>query len=105
MRTAIAGASGMQSLVAAANQHMQRNGQIGPVSGRTSTQEAFLVVSLPHQNIPANQKMMGYPTNLPGPLSRYSGFTVVRDIHVQSGNALYSELIEIEKIVKGGIVI
>lgn len=104
-RTVSAGASGMADLVASANQHMQRNGQIGPVSGRTSTQEAFLVLSLPHQNIPSNQKMMGYPTNLPGPLSNYSGYTVVRDIHVKSGTALYSEIVEIEKILRGGIVI
>jgi len=92
-------------LVTSANQPIPRNGSIGAVSGRTSTQEAFLAVALPHQNIPSNQGMLGYPTNLPGPLENYKGYTEVRDIHIKSATATYSELIEIEKIVRGGIVI
>ena len=103
-KAAIAGASAI-GLVTSANQPIPRNGNIGAVSGRTSTQEAFLAISLPHQNVPTNQGMLGYPTNLPGPLANYSGFTVVRDIHIKSSTALYSELVEIEKIVRGGIVI
>lgn len=99
-----AGASAI-GLVTSANQPIPRNGSIGAVTGRTSTQEAFIAVALPHQNIPSNQGMLGYPTNLPGPLQNYSGYTVVRDIHVKSSTATYSELAEIEKIVRGGIII
>ena len=92
-------------LVTSANQPIPRNGTIGAVSGRTSTQEAFIAISLPHQNIPSNQGMLGYPTNLPGPLEKYQGYTVVRDIHIKSSKATYNELIDIERIVTGGIVI
>lgn len=104
-RTGISGIASAIASVASSNAPIQRNGNIDAVSGRTSTQEAFLLLSLPHQNIPNNQKILGYPTNLPGPLVNYSGYTEVRDIRLKSGNATYSELAEIEQIVRGGIVI
>ena len=104
-RAGIALGASAIGLITSANQPIPRNGTIGAISGRTSTQEAFVSLSLPHQNIPSNQGMLGYPTNLPGPLANYSGYTVVRDIHIKSSTALYSELVEIEKIVRGGIVI
>lgn len=82
-----------------------RNGTIDGISGRTSGQEAFIVITVPNQNVPENQRILGYPTNQPGPLSKFSGYTEVRDIRLKIPNATESEIAEIESIVRGGIVI
>lgn len=82
-----------------------RNGTIDGISGRTSGQEAFIVITVPNQNVPENQHILGYPTNQPGPLSKFSGYTEVRDIRLKIPNATESEIAEIESIVRGGIVI
>lgn len=97
-------ANAMES-VAAASGSIQRAGSIGPVSGRTSTQDAYIILTLPHQNVPENQALLGYPTNLPGPLANYKGYTEVRSIELQADGATDGELAELQDILQGGIVI
>lgn len=92
----------MQSVVSGAG-HIQRTGSIGAVSGRTSTQEAFLLLTIPHQSVPENQALLGYPTNLPGPLSNYKGHTQVRVIELSAPGASEGELAEIHEILSAGI--
>lgn len=82
-----------------------RNGNLDGIAGRTSMHEAFVIISVPDQNVPGNQGILGYPTNLPGPLENYAGYTEVRDIRIKSATATESELAEIEEIVRGGIII
>lgn len=82
-----------------------RNGAVDASSGRTSSQEAYILMTIPHQNVSSEQKLLGYPTNLPGPLSGYTGFTTVRDIRLDVPDATDSEKAEIESIVRSGIII
>lgn len=82
-----------------------RNGAVDASSGRTSSQEAYILMTVPHQNVSSEQKLLGYPTNLPGPLSGYTGFTTVRDIRLNVPDATDSERAEIESIVRSGIII
>lgn len=109
LRTAkrAAAATGINAMYAVghANSPIIRNGNLDGIAGRTSMQEAFVIISVPDQNIPGNQGILGYPTNLPGPLENYAGYTEVRDIRIKSATATESELAEIEEIVRGGIII
>lgn len=84
---------------------IERNGVIDGNSGRTSSQQCFLMVTIPDQSVPDNQSILGFPSNIPGPLSKVSGYTEVREIRLHSGIASESELNELEGILRGGIVI
>lgn len=98
------GASSIQTITGV-NSAIQRNGNLTGINGRTSHQEAFILMSVPHQNIPSNQRILGYPTNLEGPLSSFTGYTEVREIRMSVPKATSTELAEIEEIVRGGIII
>ena len=109
LRTAkrAAAATGVNTMYAVshANTPIVRSGNLDGIAGRTSMQEAFVIISVPDQNVSGNQGILGYPTNLPGPLENYAGYTEVRDIRIKSAAATESEIAEIEEIVRGGIII
>ena len=84
---------------------IERNGYLDGSTGRTSSQECFLIITYPDQCVPENQSILGYPTNINGPLSKVSGYTEVKEIRLASGIASEYELAELEGIVKGGIII
>lgn len=92
--------------VSNANGHITRSGSFDSASGRCSNQNAFVIVSAPHQNLPAAYgKTLGYPCNIGGLLGQFSGYTEVRSINVVAIGASSAELSEIENILKGGIII
>lgn len=85
---------------------VSRNGSVDGMSGRTSPQECFAIFQFPDQDVPENQqRVLGYPSNIPGPLSKVTGYVEVRDIQVRSSIATEGEITEIEEIVRGGILI
>lgn len=91
------------------NTPITRSGNIDGNNGRTSFQEAFFIMSVPHQNQPGNnmQKILGFPANAAGPLVNFDGkgFTTVREIRLSSTKATINELAEIERLVQGGIIL
>ena len=92
--------------VSNANTPVQRSGTLDAITGRLSNQKAFLAVSIPHQNLPAAYgQTIGYPCNVGGFLRQFNGYTEVRSINLSVSGATSEELVEIEEIVKGGIII
>lgn len=84
-----------------------RSGGISSITGRTAPQEAGLLITVPHQNVSEMQQILGYPTNLAGPLSEYQGYTEVRHIVLDgiAGAPTLVELNELMALCKEGIVI
>lgn len=82
-----------------------RNNSFSSGSGRCSPQDCFLRLTYPHQNVPANQSLLGYPVNADGPLSRADlhGYTIVRSIHLQGIPATSEEIGELEQLLMGGV--
>lgn len=104
-RSGLAGAANAILNMQSVNAPIVRNGSVDGSNGRTSSQECFVIISVPDQDVPDNQKILGYPSNIPGPLSKVSGYAEVREIRLHSTVANNSELAEIEEIVRGGIII
>ena len=104
-RAGVAGVANAIINMQSVNGPIVRNGSIDGSNGRTSSQECFVIIAVPDQSVPDNQRILGYPSNIPGPLSKVSGYTEVREIQLHSSVANNNELAEIEEIVRGGIII
>lgn len=105
-RQAINSGSNAISAVTQANAPIDRSGILGGVIGRCYEQKPFILLTYPHQNVSNKQYLLGYSTNIEGPLSNgFEGYTEVREIRIKDSNATSSEIAEIEQIVRGGIII
>lgn len=105
IRTGIGGVANAALNMQGVNAPITRNGSLDGSNGRTSSQECFALISVPDQSKSLNQKMLGFPANIDGPLTNVSGYTEVRDIRLHSDRATASEMAEIEQILRGGIII
>ena len=92
--------------VATSGIRIQRTNGFSPSSGRLSPQECFLLYEIPHQNVPENQSLMGYPINKEGPLSNFSGYVEVRAFRFSGNRRItLTEYNELEELLKGGVII
>ena len=80
-------------------------------SGRLSSQKCYLIIEYPHLNIQksqlgqSGQSLLGYATNVCGPLSGFSGYTELKSIRLNIPYATEGELNELYSILKGGFFI
>lgn len=81
----------------------------GAISGSTSifgVMQPYLVLTTPRQSMPDGyNKVCGFPCNMGGTLSDFSGFTVVEDIRLNGLVATSPEVEEIYKLLKSGVII
>lgn len=92
--------------VANANAPIQRSGSLDAITGRCAKQKPFLLISIPHQNVPSFYNgLIGYPSNIGGQLGDFSGYFEPRSIQIQAPGATSDEIAELEEIIYGGIYI
>jgi hypothetical protein len=61
---------------------------------------------VPNQSLPTNyQDLEGYPSNIAGPLTNFSGFTAVETIDLNGLDATKEEIDEIKQLLIGGVYI
>ena len=81
----------------------------GAVSGSVammSVKQPYLFLKTPRQSLPEHyQRYCGFPSNISGKLSDFSGFTVVEDIRLNGLVATSPEVAEIYKLLKSGVII
>lgn len=81
----------------------------GAISGSTSlfgVKQPYLFLTTPRQSVPEHyQRYCGFPSNVTGKLSDFSGFTVVEDIRLNGLVATSSEVEEIYTLLKSGVII
>lgn len=83
-----------------------KTGAIGSSTSLISVRQPYLFLTTPRQCIPAHyQKYCGFPSNITGKLSSFSGFTVVEDIRLNGLVALDVEISEIYQLLKTGVII
>ena len=71
-----------------------------------SVQKPYLIRRIPRQNLPADyMKLKGYPSNISGTLSDFSGLAVVDDIQLNDIPAMEPERREIMQWLTGGVLI
>ena len=84
----------------------ERSGTAGASAGYLSVQYPYLLKTVPQQSLPENYKdLEGYPSNIAGPLTRFSGFVGVETIDLNGIAATKSELDEILSLLREGVYI
>ena len=92
--------------VMSSNAPIQRSGSFDALSGRLSSQNGYLVLSIPHQNYPGTNydTTIGFPSNIQGYVGNFYGYTKFRSVEVKCSRATVSEIEEIQNILQGGII-
>lgn len=84
----------------------ERSGVSGACAGYLSIQYPYLLRTVPNQSLPTNyQDLEGYPSNIAGPLTKFSGFTAVETIDLNGLDATKEEINEIKQLLVGGVYI
>ena len=84
----------------------ERSGVSGACAGYLSIQYPYLLRTVPNQSLPKNyQDLEGYPSNIAGPLTKFSGFTAVETIDLNGLSATKEEIDEIKQLLIGGVYI
>ena len=85
---------------------LQRNGSFTSSGGSLGVQRPYVIITRPDQSVPDQYgSHYGYPSNIYSSLSLLSGYTEVGQIHLTGINATSQELIEIESLLKGGVIL
>lgn len=108
---AMAGATGMgisaASNVASSKVPISRSGDMTGNAGIMNDFVPYLIIHRPQQSLAKNyNKFKGYTSNITERLGNCSGYTEVEHIHLQGiPNATNAEMDEIERLLKGGVLI
>ena len=83
-----------------------RSGSFQEGSAGLCVQYPFIIISRPKQSVPVNYgHYYGYPCNKVLSLGSCSGYTEVGEVHLDGVPATDSELIEIDRLLKGGVLL
>lgn len=84
----------------------ERSGTAGASAGYMSIQKPYLLRQIPRQSLPEGYaNLEGYPSNISGTLSQFSGFAAVESIKLSGIPATDDELREIQSLLIGGVFI
>lgn len=85
---------------------VQRGGTISATNGVLGVKFPYITILRANQSLPADfHCFKGYPSNISGKVSSFSGYTEVEYVHVNGINATENELEMIEQILKEGFII
>lgn len=90
----------------AAKQNIQKSGSLGGAGGMLGPLMPCLIITRPHAAWPKNLKAYeGYPSFISERLGDIHGYTEVYKVHLEGIPATDVELMEIENILKGGVIL
>ena len=99
-------AGSVLSGVTSARTNVQHSGQFTGCSGAMGGKKPYLIITRPQTRTPSNvNKYLGLPSYAEGKLSEFSGFTKVKEVHVESESAYSGEIEEITALLKSGVII
>lgn len=92
--------------VSGAKRTVGRSGGFSGNSGAMGIKKPYLIIQRPQTKVAQTfPRLEGYPTNHSIKLSSCSGHVVVSAVHVEGVGATKSELIEIEELLKSGVLV
>lgn len=98
--------AGVASGIGKAHTDIQHSGQFSGSAGAMGSKKPYLIISRPQTRIANNiAEYSGIPSNATIKLSSCNGYTKVSEVHLSISNAFDSELAEIERLLKGGVII
>lgn len=87
-------------------QNVDHSGTMAGNSGFLSDNYVYLAITRPRQALPKDQnKYSGYPSLVTSQLSELSGYTVVKEIHLENISCTGDELREMEGLLKSGVIL
>lgn len=100
---ALVASGGVANAMKSTNAHASSfSGNAGAMGIKTP----YLIIERPQTKVADTFSLLnGYPTNVSGVLSEFSGHVVVKHVHVEGINATDNELTQIESLLKEGILI
>ena len=86
---------------------MRMSGNISGNAGAMGIRKPYIIVKRPVEVAARNYNdFYGYPANTTGRLSTFSGYTRVKDVHVENiSGATAEEKQEIENLLKSGVIV
>lgn len=104
--SAAAGVISGAANVATAKNHVQRSGDLGGSAGLMSEFVPYLIFHRPKQSLAKEyNKFKGYPANITYSLGNLKGYTEVEHINLSVQGATDTELEEIKRLLKEGVII
>lgn len=86
--------------------HISRSGSFTDGSAALGVQYPYLIISRPTQSMPNEYgHYFGYPSNIYSNLGILRGYTEVGEIHLEGFAATEAELAEIDRLLKGGVIL
>lgn len=85
---------------------IQISGQVQSTNGLLGPQKPFIEIRRPNLCIPADQKTIeGYPSLISQTIGSCVGYTEIEEVHLSIPGATREELEEIERLLKGGVLL
>lgn len=99
-------ASSLAQNVTSMKPQIEKSGSLSGTGGMLGVQKPYLIITRPKQALPARQNhYMGYPSFVTVSLGDVSGYTEIDSIHLENIPATSEELNEIERLLKGGVIL
>ena len=93
-------------VVSAGHTSIGRSGGFSANAGAMGIKVPYLILERPQTKVaPDFTTLTGYPTNASGPLGSFSGQVKVTHVHIEGVSATESELQEIDKLLKSGVIV
>lgn len=103
---AVKGGVGQLSQSAGIKPQIQITGQLQSTNGLLGIQKPYIEIRRPNLCIPADQKAIeGYPSLISQTIGSFVGYTEVEEVHLSISGATREELMEIERLLKEGVIL
>lgn len=84
---------------------VEKSGSLSGAAGIMGIQQPYLIITRPRQALPYKQNTYsGYPSLYSVNLSELTGYTEIEKIHLEGIPATEKELVEIDTLLKGGVI-
>lgn len=84
---------------------VQKSGSFNASSGALGIMTPYFIITRPVQSIPSTQQATkGYPSNISAHLGDLSGYTEVTEVHLHNIPGTKDEVLEIESLLKKGVI-
>lgn len=101
----MSGLGAASSIISSSKPTVERSGAMSSTGGLLGIQKPYLILTRPKQVLPENQnKYTGYPSFITMKLSDCTGYTEIDSIHLENMSCTDEEALEIENLLKSGVI-
>lgn len=103
---AISGVAAVAQNVMGAKPTYQRSGTMGGMGGMMGIKTPYIIIERPVQAVPGYQnQIIGYPSFITRMIGEFKGYTEIEQCHLENIPCTKDEMIEIENILKTGVIL